>query len=336
MKCYLKNIDKEVDIMSHLYGRNKKKILENSKNRIYKYDGLENGKYVITEYEIFKGVRVFYNDIHTSKITSSIPKNSLNERRYEINHCREGRFECVLRDGTVTYMEAGDFAINLISNSSKESFFPISHYHGVTFCITPSEFDDELHLLEKMFGIKYEEVLANLCHDNKLFIQRATSEIDHIFFEMYKVPDHILVAYLKVKFQELFLYLTTVQNNASYSDRQYFAKNNIEIAKKINAYVLKNYNRTLLYEKLSEKFHIKITTMKNCYNSVFGETVNDTIIKKRLEVGANLLKESSLTITEIALQVGYTDHSKFSNAFKKKYKITPSEYRKISEIANSV
>ena len=215
-------------------------------------------------------------------------------------------------------MEAGDFAINLISNSSKESFFPISHYHGVTFCITPSEFDDELHLLEKMFGIKYEEVLANLCNDNKLFIQRATSEIEHIFFEMYKVPDDILIVYLKVKFQELFLYLTTVQNNASYSDRQYFAKNNIEIAKKINAYVLKNYNRTLPYEKLSEKFHIKITTMKNCYNSVFGETVNDTIIKKRLEVGANLLKESSLSITEIALQVGYTDHSKFSNAFKKK------------------
>ena len=306
--------------MSHLYGRNKKKIIENSKNRIYKYDGLENGKFVITEYEIFKGVRVFYNDIHTSKITSSIPKDSLNERRYEINHCREGRFECVLRDGTVTY-----FAINLISNSSKESFFPISHYHGVTFCITPSEFDDELHLLEKMFGIKYEEVLANLCNDNKLFIQRATSEIEHIFFEMYKVPDDILIVYLKVKFQELFLYLTTVQNNASYSDRQYFAKNNIEIAKKINAYVLKNYNRTLPYEKLSEKFHIKITTMKNCYNSVFGETVNDTIIK-----------ESSLSITEIALQVGYTDHSKFSNAFKKKYKITPSEYRKISEIANSV
>ena len=322
------------ELMCHLYGRNLEKIKENSKGRICEFHNLENGKYIVSKYEIFKGVTVFYNDIHTSVIKKKISKN-LNQS-YEINHCREGRFECVLSDGTITYMESGDFAINLISNSSKESFFPISHYHGVTFCITPSEFDDELHLLEKMFGIKYEEVLNNLCRDNKLFIQRATSEIDHIFFEMYKVPDHILVAYLKVKFQELFLYLTTVQNNASYSDRQYFAKNNIEIAKRINAYVLKNYNRTLPYEKLSEKFHIKITTMKNCYNSVFGETVNDTIIKKRLEVGANLLKESSLSITEIALQVGYTDHSKFSNAFKKKYKITPSEYRKISEIANSV
>ena len=325
-----------MDYMSHLYGRNKKKIVENSKGRICEYCDLENGKYVITEYEVFKGVRVFYNDIHTSKITSSIPKDSLNERRYEINHCREGRFECVLRDGTVTYMEAGDFAINLISNSSKESFFPISHYHGITFCITPSEFDDELHLLEKMFGINYGDVLADLCHDNKLFIQRATSEIEHIFFEMYKVPDDIVIGYLKVKFQELFLYLTAVKNNMSYSDRQYFAKNNIEIAKKINEYVLQNFTETITYEKLSETFHIKITTMKNCYKSIYGETINDTIIKKRLEEAALLLKNSALSITGIAIQVGYTDHSKFSNAFKKRYNLTPSEYKKISKTAHLV
>lgn len=325
-----------MDYMNHLYGRNKKKIIENSRSRICECCDLENGKYVITEYEIFKGVKVFYNDIHTSKMTSSIPKDSLNERRYEINHCREGRFECVLRDGTVTYMEAGDFAINLISNSSKESFFPISHYHGVTFCITPSEFDEELHFLEKMFEIDYEVVLNELCYENKLFIQRATSEIEHIFFEMYKVPDDIVIGYLKVKFQELFLYLTAVKNNMSYSDRQYFAKNNIEIAKKINEYVLQNFTETITYEKLSETFHIKITTMKNCYKSIYGETINDTIIKKRLEEAALLLKNSALSITGIAIQVGYTDHSKFSNAFKKRYNLTPSEYKKISKTAHLV
>lgn len=325
-----------MDYMNHLYGRNKKKIIENSRSRICECCDLENGKYVIIEYEIFKGVKVFYNDIHTSKMTSSLPKDSLNERRYEINHCREGRFECVLRDGTVTYMEAGDFAINLISNSSKESFFPISHYHGVTFCITPSEFDEELHLLEKMFEIDYEVVLNELCYENKLFIQRATSEIEHIFFEMYKVPDDIVIGYLKVKFQELFLYLTAVKNNMSYSDRQYFAKNNIEIAKKINEYVLQNFTETITYEKLSETFHIKITTMKNCYKSIYGETINDTIIKKRLEEAALLLKNSALSITGIAIQVGYTDHSKFSNAFKKRYNLTPSEYKKISKTAHLV
>ena len=336
MKNCLSNKNKEVDLRSHFYGKNKMKILEDSNGRIYEYCDLINGKHVITEYEVFKGVKVFYNDIHTSKITRDISDVSLNEKIYEINHCREGRFECVLSDGTVTYMEAGDFAINLISNSSKESFFPISHYHGVTFCITPSEFDDELKFLEKMFGIKYEDVLKKLCHDNKLFLQRATSEIEHIFFEIYKVPDDIMIGYLKVKFQELFLYLITVKNNVCYGNRQYFVKNNIEIVKNINKYILQNFDRTLTYKKLSEKFNIKITTMKNCYKSVYGETVNDTIIKKRLEVAASLLKNSSMLVTEVAIHVGYTDHSKFSTAFKKKYNLTPSEYKKISKIESLV
>jgi transcriptional regulator, araC family len=336
MKHCLSKKNKEVDLISHFYGTGRMEIIKYSNGRICEYCDRANGKYVITEYEVFKGVRVFYNAIHTSKITRGISKTSLNETIYEINHCREGRFECVLSDGTVTYMEAGDFAINLMSNSSEESFFPISHYHGVTFCITPSEFDEELHLLEKMFGIKYENVLKKLCQDNKLFIQRATSEIEHIFFEMYKVPDDIIIGYLKVKFQELFLYLTTVKNNISYSDRQYFVKNNIEIVKNINKYILQNFYTTLTYKELSEQFHIKITTMKNCYKSVYGETVNDTIIKKRLEVAASLLKNSSMLVTEVAIKVGYTDHSKFSNAFKKKYNITPSEYKKISKTASLV
>ena len=97
-----------------------------------------------------------------------------------------------------------------------------------------------------------------------------------------------------------------------------------------------NFDSSLTYKKISEKFNINITAMKKCYKNVYGETINDTIIKKRLEVAASLLKNSSMLVSEIAIQVGYTDHSKFSNTFKKKYNITPSEYKKISKTANLV
>ena len=88
MKNCLSNKNKEVDLRSHFYGKNKMKILEDSNGRICEYCDLINGKHVITEYEVFKGVKVFYNDIHTSKITRDISDVSLNEKIYEINHCR--------------------------------------------------------------------------------------------------------------------------------------------------------------------------------------------------------------------------------------------------------
>ena len=100
MKHYLRNNDKEVNLISHFYGKSNMEIIEYSKGRTCEYCDLLNGKYVITEYEVFKGVRVFYNDIHTSKITRDISDTSLDEIIYEINHCREGRFECVLSDRT--------------------------------------------------------------------------------------------------------------------------------------------------------------------------------------------------------------------------------------------
>ena len=43
---------------------------------------------------------------------------------------------------------------------------------------------------------------------------------------------------------------------------------------------------------------------------------------------AALLKNSDKSITEIAADVGYSNVSKFGEAFKKMYQISPKEYRK--------
>ena len=320
------------ELMCHLYGRNLEKIIENSKGRICEFHNLENGKYIVSKYEIFKGVTVFYNDIHTSVIKKKLSKN-LNQS-YEINHCREGRFECVLSNGTITYMESGDFAINESSNSSEDSLFPIYHYHGVTFYINPKEFDSEIYFLEEMLGIKFEVVLRKLCNKDKVFVQRATQHIEHIFYEVYKVPDDILIEYLRIKFQELFLYISSLDTSNKISDRKYFIKTNVDIVKKIDEFIKNNYEKNITYDKLSEIFKINTTTMKSCYKSVFGQTIKEAITSKRLEVAADFLNNTSISITEIAIRVGFTDHAKFSNTFKNKFNLTPAEYRKISKTAH--
>ena len=44
--------------------------------------------------------------------------------------------------------------------------------------------------------------------------------------------------------------------------------------------------------------------------------------------GGKLLEDEKLTISEIALMVGYSDDSSFSKSFKKYEAITPGQYRK--------
>ena len=99
---------------------------------IYKMNN-ETGEGIITQYIILPGIQFFYNDFHMS--------NGQNQNKLphadvlELNHCREGRFECRFANGTYQYIGSGDLAINLLSNQTVSTSFPLFHYHGISITI---------------------------------------------------------------------------------------------------------------------------------------------------------------------------------------------------------
>lgn len=54
---------------------------------------------------------------------------------------------------------------------------------------------------------------------------------------------------------------------------------------------------------------------------------------RRLERAAELLRSSELGVLEVAQAVGYNSASQFGAAFQRQYGVTPSQYRKMSEMA---
>lgn len=61
-----------------------------------------------------------------------------------------------------------------------------------------------------------------------------------------------------------------------------------------------------------------------------GLSISDYLIQQRIEYAKKMLRETNLTITEIALSVGYSNFPHFSTIFKKMTKHNPKEYRKLS------
>jgi AraC-like DNA-binding protein len=59
----------------------------------------------------------------------------------------------------------------------------------------------------------------------------------------------------------------------------------------------------------------------------FGLTPSQYITKARITAASRLLKESELTVAEIAMACGFYDHSAFTRAFRKVTGTTPSEVR---------
>ena len=59
---------------------------------------------------------------------------------------------------------------------------------------------------------------------------------------------------------------------------------------------------------------------------LIGESPNELIRRVRLDKAANLLKQNSGNISEIALEVGFSNPSYFAEAFKKQFGVSPSQY----------
>ena len=68
------------------------------------------------------------------------------------------------------------------------------------------------------------------------------------------------------------------------------------------------------------------------FSAIYQETPHEMLNRMRLEWAANILVKSKTSLTEIALQCGYSSSSVFWRAFKQHYGLSPSVYRKANRV----
>ncbi|MDD6484793.1 MAG: helix-turn-helix domain-containing protein [Clostridiales bacterium] len=93
-------------------------------------------------------------------------------------------------------------------------------------------------------------------------------------------------------------------------------------------YIHQHHNEKITVSDLSEKFFCSVSSISHMFKSTSGCSISDYITKLRMYDAKAMLANSNMSILAVALNVGYTDCSYFSNVFKKNCGISPSEYRK--------
>ncbi|MDN3664778.1 GyrI-like domain-containing protein [Algibacter miyuki] len=87
-------------------------------------------------------------------------------------------------------------------------------------------------------------------------------------------------------------------------------------------------SNVLSLESISEVASFSPFHFHRIFKIIIGETLNSYINRKRLEqAAAALIHKKDLTVTEIAMQSGFSSNSSFSRAFKKFYAVSPSVFR---------
>ncbi|MFH1728495.1 MAG: AraC family transcriptional regulator [Pseudomonadota bacterium] len=94
-----------------------------------------------------------------------------------------------------------------------------------------------------------------------------------------------------------------------------------------------NYIRDNLPEKLKLKEIAKYSALSQFhFNRIFKKVMQKTpfeyITDKRIKKAKSLLENPCLNVTEISMQVGFESVQSFSNLFRKKVGLSPSQYRK--------
>lgn len=291
---------------------------------LYRFQN-DTGEGSIRLYEVFPGVSLAYNDFHMQYYDSTYRPG---REVFCIDHCREGRLEYAAGADACSYVAAGDLKLDRRLTHTGHFEMPLAHYHGAMVSFDMETALRSLPLEIKDFPVNLRALQQKYCRDLYPMVIHSSSSVEHIFGELYAVPEKIKRPYFKIKILELLLYLEALELPEKAGERPYFYKPQVETVKAIQRFLTEHMEEHITQEELSRRFGIPLTPMKRCFHSVYGSSIGNWMLQYRMNQAAVMLRtQKNRNVAEIAGRVGYDSPSKFAGAFRRVMGISPTEYR---------
>ena len=119
------------------------------------------------------------------------------------------------------------------------------------------------------------------------------------------------------------------QHGSSPFSKLSLKSNEVRKLKNAKDFLIENFVTPPSIYELSKIIGINDYKLKKGFKELFGTTVFGFIRQERLNLSRELLESGDKTITEISLEIGYSNPSHFAAAFKKQYGVNPSNFRQI-------
>ncbi|PHS29651.1 MAG: AraC family transcriptional regulator [Methylophaga sp.] len=101
-------------------------------------------------------------------------------------------------------------------------------------------------------------------------------------------------------------------------------------------YIEANLAHKISLTEVANISHFSVYHFHRIFTGIVGETINDYIVRRRLERAANLLIfKTELSVTQIALDNGFSSSANFSKAIKLHFGFSPSEIRNPDKVKDS-
>lgn len=260
---------------------------------------------ILKDLYLISGLNLSIFDIDEKLITSYPEKKSpfcalIDKNTQALKHCKQCDHEAFQR-----VKETGEIYIYQCYFNLYEACVPLYTYGihtgylmmGQT--LTTSRFDEELIKNKARKYIKDEKILEDAIKKISVHSKEQILAFSNII--------DICAKYI------------TLTNRIQYKKK--------DLPSEIKKYIILNYQNDISIKQLCEHFYCSKSTLINQFKAEYGKTVHQFILDYRLEKSLELLKKEKTTILEVALGCGFNDSNYYAKAFKKKYHISPSEYK---------
>ncbi len=99
----------------------------------------------------------------------------------------------------------------------------------------------------------------------------------------------------------------------------------------VKRYIDQHFKESLTLDQLSEAAHMNKYYLSHAFKREYGISPINYLISCRIEESKNLLTETDISISQIALILGFSSSSYFSQVFHKAQGISPMDYRQKSK-----
>lgn len=177
-------------------------------------------------------------------------------------------------------------------------------------------FIDYINVATFYLSKKYiNELMYRIITKLDISIENYISEVDLIENEQYLFNVRSLLYHLFENVANVYF---------ERSNRQ-----NFELVNNVRVYIEDNYrNENLSINEIADNFNLSAVYLGRIFKNITDMSVQDYTNNIRLEEGKKILCKTDKSISQISREIGITNTNYFYTLFKKKYNITPNNYRK--------
>lgn len=284
----------------------------------------ETGDGTITACAVFPGLQAILLDFHLSRCDTPL---TLNKDVMDMGYCIDGRFECNVNKQYCYFASAGDFSLGFFGKQESRGRFPTGRYLAINIFLDVKQFSQHHANALRELNIRMERIHALANTASRCFVLRRSPELTAIEAAIADGFRKKSRSHLRIKIMELLLFLSNLDNASARETPAYLNKRHAALAEAVHERLTADGFGHITIEQLAAELDVGITALKMSFKSVYGVPIYQYQKDLRLQKAQELLRETDLLISVIASRAGYTNPAKFSAAFKKRFGISPREYK---------